>query len=124
MPVLCFSWLFIQQFLNMFDFLPSKLTKICLLRKEISDQHVCFLICSTLPRTMRITKINLHLLLLNKEFMLSHLFSSIISHRQGHLFRQGFQLHGNSLSNGFSIPLFQWCQYDGPSCPLNNRTNC
>jgi hypothetical protein len=29
----------------MFDLTPGKLTKIILLRKKISDQHICFFIC-------------------------------------------------------------------------------
>ena len=117
MPVKCFFWPLIQEFLNMFDFLPCKLTKISLLRKK-SHQHIGVYICSSLAWAMRVTKVELHLCFFGRQLMLCHLFTSIIGHRKRHLFRQSFQLLGKGFSNLYRIPSLQRNQYHSIVLPI------
>ena len=63
----------------MLDFFTSKRTKICLLWKKISDQHIGVFNGSSLPRAMRIAVINLHICFFEKDILSGRVLTALSS---------------------------------------------
>jgi len=97
--------------------------EICSLRKELSEESIGVFICASLPRTLWIAEINLHLRCLAECLMLGHFLSPIVGKALTEFEGKSVESFGKFITGLPCFPLGELAEHEVPGRALHERAD-